>query len=55
MKGLMFWVILAFLSLGGWVANIVKLISDWDITSGMCIARILGVPIPIIGAILGYF
>jgi len=46
----------AFVAIGGWVANIVKLIGmiDGDVTA-MFIGRIVGVFAAPVGAVLGYF
>lgn len=47
-------IIVAFL--GGWIANIVKLIgSDFDPITGMVIARIIGVFLAPLGSVLGFF
>lgn len=49
---------LAALGLGvlGWIFNIAKIIgSAGDPITGLFIARIAGVPIAILGAVLGYF
>lgn len=50
------WFLVVLAGCVGWVWNIVKLInSDFSAMSGMLVARILGVPIPPLGAVLGYF
>jgi hypothetical protein len=42
-------------ALGGWIANVVKLVgSDFTQFSGMEIARIIGVIVAPLGAVLGY-
>lgn len=39
----------------GWVLNIVKIVGvDWSTEIGLGIVRVIGVIIPIIGAVLGY-
>lgn len=51
-------IIVAFvlLSIGGWIANIVKLIgSDFDPLTGMVVGRVVGIFVAPLGAILGYF
>lgn len=49
-------VILAFLSIAGWVANIVKLVlwTSFDPISMMGIVRIVGVFLAPLGAVMGY-
>lgn len=45
------------LAVGGWIANIVKfvdMIGDNEITT-MFIARVIGIPVGLLGAVLGYF
>lgn len=52
------WVVLAIglLGLGGWIANIVKIIgAGFDVFNGMLIARCIGVFFAPLGAILGFF
>jgi hypothetical protein len=40
----------------GWILNIVELVqSEFVITSGMSIARVIGVFVPPLGSILGFF
>jgi len=48
--------ILAMAGIGGWIANIVKLVDmlDGDVTA-MFIARIVGIFAAPLGAVLGYF
>lgn len=42
--------------LGGWIANIVKLVqSDFDPLTGMVVARAIGGFVHPIGAVLGFF
>lgn len=51
------WITLAIglLSVGGWIANIVKLIgSNFDPLTGFVVARVVGVFVPPVGAILGF-
>ena len=59
-KGFTLWeltvVIVFFLGVGGWIANIVKLFGysfDQSLTIGM-IMRIVGIPIVPLGAVMGY-
>ena len=43
--------------IGGWIANIVKfvgMIGDNEVTT-MFIARVVGIPVGPLGAVLGYF
>jgi hypothetical protein len=48
-----FLVVLA--TLGGWIANIVKLCgSDFDPLTGMVVLRVIGVIVAPLGAVLGY-
>lgn len=46
---------IGILSAGGWVANIVKLVgSDFDPITGLLIARVVGIFLAPLGAVLGY-
>jgi hypothetical protein len=48
--------VVALLGIGGWIANIVKLIhSDFATITGMLIGRIAGIFVPPLGAVLGFF
>lgn len=43
------------LGAGGWVANIVKMVgSDFDPITGLLIARVVGIFLAPLGAVLGY-
>ena len=45
------------LMIGGWIANLVKfvgMIGDNEVTT-MFIARVIGIPVGPLGAVLGYF
>lgn len=45
----------ALLAVGGWVANIIKLIgSSFDPMTGIVIARVIGVFLAPLGAVLGF-
>lgn len=47
---------LGILAVGGWVWNIVKIIStDFSNITGMLIARVIGVFLAPLGAVLGFF
>lgn len=49
-------VILSLALVGGWIANIVKLIGgSFDHVTGMLVARAIGVFVAPLGAVLGYF
>lgn len=50
-------VVLFLAAVGGWIANLIKLIADLGDSpvTTFFIARIAGVIIPVLGAILGYF
>jgi hypothetical protein len=51
------WILIVLAAIVGWVMNVVKLIGmigDGGITT-MFVARIVGVPVGPLGAILGYF
>lgn len=50
------WLGLVFAGVVGWFMNIVKVFGLWssDITTELII-RLVGIPIPFIGAIAGYF
>lgn len=54
-----FFLITALLSLAavyGWIANIVKLfVMSWADLTGLLLVRIAGIPIPLIGAVAGWF
>ncbi|AOV02423.1 hypothetical protein [Delftia tsuruhatensis] len=48
------WLVLLVLGLGGWIANIVKIINTgFDVFTGLLIARCIGVFIAPLGAVLG--
>jgi hypothetical protein len=51
---LIIWFILIMLGLTGWIVNLVKLF-HLDAFGGEAIVRTIGVVVPPIGAILGYF
>ena len=54
--GILILIVLA-LGLAGWIANIVKfvgMIGDNEVTT-MFIARVIGIPIGLLGTVLGYF
>jgi hypothetical protein len=47
--------ILLALAVGGWIANIVKIVNtDFDVFTGLLIARCIGVFMAPLGAVLGY-
>jgi hypothetical protein len=48
-------VVLAVLGVGGWIANIVKLVAmNFDHITGMLVARAIGVFFAPLGAVLGF-
>ena len=49
------WLIVVFVAVIGWVMNIVKFVGmlDNEVT-GMWIARLIGIPLAFLGAILGW-
>ena len=48
-------VTIVLFGIGGWVANVVKLIgSDFDPITGLVIARLIGVVLAPLGAVLGF-
>lgn len=47
-------ILFAIMAVGGWVANIVKLVGS-DVITGMVIARAIGIVVAPLGALLGYF
>lgn len=48
-------VILALAGVGGWIANIVKLVgSNFEPLTGMVVARAIGIFVAPLGAVLGY-
>ncbi len=49
-----FMIALVIAGLGGWIANIVKLIGMDFVVSGMLIARAVGIFVAPLGAVLGY-
>lgn len=54
--GILILIVLA-LAIGGWIANIVKfvgMIGDNEVTT-MFIARVIGIPVGLLGTVLGYF
>lgn len=49
------YIAVALLLIGGYIANIVKLVgSDFDPMTGLVVARILGVVVSPLGALLGF-
>ena len=52
----LFWIVVIIAGVVGWVLNLIQLFGMWsqEITTELVI-RIIGVPIPIIGAIAGWF
>ena len=51
-----FYFLVAILGGIGWVWNIVKIVgSDFAVITGMLIMRVIGVFVPPLGAVLGYF
>lgn len=55
LTALLIWLVIAVAAVGGWIANIVKLIGmNLDVISGMLIARAIGVFVAPLGAVLGY-
>lgn len=47
--------IVALLGIGGWIANIVKLVwSNFDPLTGMVVARAIGIFVAPLGAVLGF-
>lgn len=53
--GLIFWVLIALAGAIGWISNIVALVHMPVVTTGMGIARIVGIFVAPLGAVLGYF
>lgn len=50
------YIVIAIAFVGGWIANIVKLIGiDFSHITGMVIARAVGIFVAPLGAVLGYF
>ena len=54
MIAMIIWFAVFVLGIAGWIFNLVKLF-HLDVFSGGAIARAIGVIIPPVGAILGYF
>lgn len=51
----LFIVVFVLLGVGGWIANIVKLVgSNFEPLTGMVIARIIGVFLAPLGSVLGF-
>lgn len=47
--------VVAALGIGGWIANIVKLVgSNFDPITGMVVARAIGIFVAPLGAVLGF-
>ena len=47
--------VIGLLTIGGWVANIVKLAgSTFDVITGMLVLRVVGIFIPPLGAVMGF-
>jgi hypothetical protein len=51
---LLIWAAIVIVGGCGWVSNIVKLVGMDAIATGMGIARIAGIFVPPLGAVLGY-
>ena len=50
-----FVVLLVLVGVGGWIANIVKLVgSNFDPITGMVVARAIGIFVAPLGAVLGF-
>ena len=50
------WLAVVVALAGGWIANIVKMIGmNFDVISGMLVARIVGIFVAPMGGVLGYF
>ncbi len=50
------YIVFVLAALGGWIANIVKLIGmNFDHISGMLVVRAIGVVLAPLGAVLGFF
>lgn len=48
-------VLIAVLALGGWIANIVKLVGmDFGAITGLLIVRVIGISIVPLGAVMGF-
>lgn len=51
----LFGIAIGLLGIGGWIANIVKLVgSNFDPITGMVIARAIGIFVAPLGAVLGF-
>lgn len=51
----LFIVVLAMVGVGGWIANIVKLVGmDFGVITGMLVARVAGIFVAPLGAVLGF-
>ena len=49
-------ILVALFGIGGWIANIVKIVGmSFDPLSGIAVARIAGIFVAPLGAVLGYF
>jgi hypothetical protein len=47
--------LLVFVGIGGWVANIVKMAGmDFASITGMLIVRAVGIVVPLLGAVMGF-
>jgi hypothetical protein len=52
---ILIWFVLAVVTIGGWVANVVKLFdSAFDPLTGEVVLRIVGVFLPPLGVVMGY-
>lgn len=47
-------VMVAILGACGWIANIVKLVNSDIVLTGMIVARIAGIFVPPLGAVMGF-
>ena len=49
-------ILVTLFGIGGWIANIVKIVGmSFDPLSGIAVARIAGIFVAPLGAVLGYF
>lgn len=49
------WFLLILIGVGGWIANVVKLVGmDFGTVTGMLVVRAIGIVVPPLGAVMGF-
>jgi hypothetical protein len=54
--GLAVWAVILFAGIGGWIANIYKLVgASFDPLTGLVVLRCIGIFVAPLGSVLGFF